>query len=140
MIFAGELLKEARQFIEDGMSPQIIINGFWKALQIAREKLSECAIKINDKSEEEKRNLLLRCAKTSLCSKLIANYREFFSKMIVEAVEKLEGYKDKDLIDIKHVTGGSITDSFLVDVIALKKVFLMQVLNNNQKNLKMQKL
>ena len=30
--------------------------------------------------------------------------------MIVEAVEKLEGFKDKDLIVIKHVTGGSITD------------------------------
>ena len=123
MIFAGELLKEAKQFIEDGMSPQIIINGYWKALQFALKKLEECAIKINDKSEEEKRNLLLKCAQTSLNSKLIANYKEFFSKMIVEAVEKLEGFKDKDLIGIKHVTGGSITDSFLVDGVAFKKSF-----------------
>ena len=38
MIFAGELLKEARQFIEDGMSPQIVINGYWTALQAARDK------------------------------------------------------------------------------------------------------
>jgi len=123
MIFAGELLKEAKQFIEDGMSPQIIINGYWRALQFAIKKLEECAITINDKSEEEKRNLLLRCAQTSLNSKLIANYKEFFSKMIVEAVEKLEGFKDKDLIGIKHVTGGSITDSFLVDGVAFKKSF-----------------
>ena len=123
MIFAGELLKEAKQFIEDGMSPQIIINGYWTALQAAREKLSECAVKINDKSEEDKKNLLLRCAQTSLNSKLIANYKEFFSKMIVEAVEKLEGFKDKDLIGIKQVTGGSITDSFLVDGVAFKKSF-----------------
>ena len=123
MIFAGELLKEAKQFIQDGISPQIIINGYWKALQFALKKLEECAIKINDKSEEEKRNLLLRCAQTSLNSKLIANYKEFFSEMIVEAVEKLEGFKDKDLIGIKHVTGGSITDSFLVDGVAFKKSF-----------------
>ena len=123
MIFAGELLKEARQFIEDGMSPQIVINGYWTALQAAREKLRECAIQINDKSEEEKRNLLLRCAQTSLNSKLIANYKEFFSEMIVKAVEKLEGFKDKDLIGIKHVTGGSITDSLLVDGVAFKKSF-----------------
>ena len=40
MIFAGELLKEAKQFIEDGMSPQIIINGFWKALQFAKKKFN----------------------------------------------------------------------------------------------------
>ena len=123
MIFAGELLKEAKQFIEDGMSPQIIINGYWKALQFAKQKLEECAITINEKSEEEKRNLLLKCAETSLNSKLIANYKEFFSKMIVDAVEKLEGFKDKDLIGIKHVTGGSITDSFLVDGVAFKKSF-----------------
>ena len=123
MIFAGELLKEAKQFIEDGMSPQIIINGYWKALQFAKQKLEESAITINEKSEEEKRNLLLKCAETSLNSKLIANYKEFFSKMIVDAVEKLEGFKDKDLIGIKHVTGGSITDSFLVDGVAFKKSF-----------------
>ena len=123
MIFAGELLKEAKQFINDGISPQIIINGYWKALQLARKRLEECAITINDKSEDEKKNLLLRCAQTSLNSKLIANYKEFFSKMVVEAVEKLEGYKDKDLIGIKHVTGGSITDSLLIDGVAFKKSF-----------------
>ena len=123
MIFAGELLKEAKQFIEDGISPQIIINGFWRGLQLALKKLSECAITINEKSEEEKRNLLLKCAETSLNSKLIANNKEFFSKMIVEAVEKLEGFKDKDLIGIKHITGGSITDSLLIDGVAFKKSF-----------------
>ena len=123
MILSGELLKEAKQFIEDGMSPQVIINGYWTALNFAKEKLGECAVTIDDKSEEEKRNLLLRCAQTSLNSKLIAKDKEFFSKMIVEAVEKLEGFKDKDLIGIKHVTGGSITDSFLVDGVAFKKSF-----------------
>ena len=123
MIFAGELLKEAKQFIQDGISPQIIINGFWKGLQLALKKLEECAVKINDKSEEEKRNLLLKCAETSLNSKLIASNKEFFSKMIVEAVEKLEGFKDKDLIGIKHITGGSITDSLLIDGVAFKKSF-----------------
>ena len=64
MIFAGELLKEAKQFIQDGISPQIIINGYWKALQFAKQKLEESAITINEKSEEEKRNLLLKCAET----------------------------------------------------------------------------
>jgi T-complex protein 1 subunit eta len=43
--------------------------------------------------------------------------------MIVNAVEKLDDYLDKDLIGIKHVTGGSITDSFLVDGVAFKKTF-----------------
>ena len=123
MLFSGELLKEAKQFIEDGMSPQVIINGFWKALNYAREKLKESAQNIKDKTPEEKRTMLLKCAETSLNSKLIANNKSFFAEMIVTAVEKLEGYMDKDLIGIKHVTGGSITDSFLVEGVSFPKSF-----------------
>lgn len=123
MLLAGELLKEAKQFILDGMKSQNIINGYWIALKAAREKLSELAYTIDDKSHEEKRNLLLRCAQTSLNSKLIANYKEYFSEMIVKAVEILDDYLDKNLIGIKHVTGGSITDSFLVEGVAFKKTF-----------------
>jgi len=44
--------------------------------------------------------------------------------MAVAAVEKLDkNILDKDLIGIKLVTGGSITDSFLVDGVAFKKTF-----------------
>ncbi|MCQ2820898.1 MAG: T-complex protein 1 subunit eta [archaeon] len=123
MIFSGELLKEAKQFIEDGMSPQVIINGFWKALCFAREKLKSAATSIKDADPETKRDMLLKCAETALNSKLIANKKDFFAKMIVKAVEKLEGYLDKDLIGIKHVTGGSVDDSFLVEGVAFSKSF-----------------
>jgi T-complex protein 1 subunit eta len=123
MIFSGELLREAKSFIEDGMHSSVIINGYWSALTVAREKLKELSFNIDDKSPEEKRNLLLKCAQTSLNSKLIANYKEFFAEMVVNAVERLEDYMDKDLIGMKHVTGGSITDSLLVDGVAFKKTF-----------------
>ena len=93
------------------------------------------AVKINDKSEEEKNNLLYRYTQTFLNSKIIANYKEFLSEMILEAKEKLEECKDKDLIGIKHTIRGYITDSFLVYGVAFKKVSLMHVLSNNRKNL-----
>ncbi len=68
--------------------------------------------------------MLKNCAKTSLNSKLLASYRDFFSEMAVSAVEKLDtNILDKDLIGIKLVTGGSISDSFLVDGVAFKKTF-----------------
>ena len=88
MLLAGELLKEAKQFIEDGISPQVIINGYWKALLKAREKLMESSINIEGKSQEEKRNLLVKCAQTSLNSKLIANYKEFFNSINNHFTEK----------------------------------------------------
>lgn len=122
-IFSGELLKEAKNFIEDGMHPQVIIGGYWHALNVAREKIKQLSVSIDNKSASEKRDLLLKCAQTSLNSKLIANYREFFSEIIVSAVERLEDYMDKSLIGIKHCTGGSITDSLLVDGVAFKKTF-----------------
>jgi len=43
--------------------------------------------------------------------------------MVVDAVEKLEDYMDKSLIGIKHITGGSVQESFLVDGVAFKKTF-----------------
>ena len=122
-LFSSELLKEAKQFIEDGMHSQIIISGFYKAHNVTREKLKELAYGIDEKSVEEKRNLLIKCAQTSLNSKLIAGYKEFFSEIVVTAVEHLEDYLDKSLIGIKHVSGGSITDTMLIDGVAFKKTF-----------------
>ena len=60
---------------------------------------------------------------TSLNSKLINTQREFFADMVVEAVTVLDEDLDKDLIGVKQITGGSVTDSFLVDGVAFKKTF-----------------
>jgi len=123
-LLAGELMKEAKEFIEDKMAPNTIIKGYREALQIALDKIKEMAITISDKQPEEKREILKKCGATSLNSKLLANYRDFFSEMVVSAVEKLDtDLLDKDLIGVKLVTGGSITDSFLVDGVAFKKTF-----------------
>lgn len=54
----------------------------------------------------------------------LANTKKFFSELVVSAVEKLDpNILDRDLIGIKNVTGGSVTDSFLVDGVAFKKTF-----------------
>ena len=68
--------------------------------------------------------MLLRCAQTSLNSKLLSHYKEFFAEMVVKAVEKLDkNLLDKDLIGIKQVLGGSIKESQLIDGVAFKKTF-----------------
>lgn len=56
-------------------------------------------------------------------SKIISKYKEFFSEMVVQAVEHLEEDLDKNFIGIKKITGGSVTDSFLVEGVAFKKTF-----------------
>ncbi len=90
-------------------------------LCIARTR--EISLKIHDKSIEEKRDLLLKCAMTSLNSKIIARQKEFFGNMVVDAVMKLSDDLNKSDIGIKKITGGSVTDSFLVEGVCFKKTF-----------------
>jgi T-complex protein 1 subunit eta len=123
-MLAGELMRMSKDFIEEGMAPQIIIKGYREALRLAQAKLEDIAITISDKTNEERRDILKKCAATSLNSKLLANYKEFFSEMVVAAVETLDkDLLDRDLIGVKLVTGGSITDSTLVTGVAFKKTF-----------------
>lgn len=123
VLLAGELLKESKQFIEEGMHSQIIIKGYREAMKQCIERLKEVSVRIGDKSAEERRDLLKKCAQTSLNSKIISKYKDFFSEMVVNAVEHLESDLDKSFIGIKKVTGGSVTDSFLVEGVAFKKTF-----------------
>ena len=62
VLFAGELLKESKQFIEEGMHSQVIIKGYREAANKCLERLREISIKIGDKSPEEKREMLKMCA------------------------------------------------------------------------------
>jgi len=124
MVLAGELLKESKHFIDDGMHPQIIIRGFRYALTKILNKINDFSVEINGKDNKEIRNMLIKCAETALNSKLLSNYKIHFAEIVVTAVEKLDSnLLDKDLIGIKSITGGSVTDSFLVDGVAFKKTF-----------------
>lgn len=78
-LLAGELLKESKYFIEEGMHPQIVTKGYKEALKLALDFLNQNAYSVVDKNESEKRDMLLKCAQTSLNSKLLAHYKEFFS-------------------------------------------------------------
>lgn len=123
VVIAGELLKECKALIDEGIHPQIIIKGFRQACNMAKQRIRELAVDVGAKSAEDRRTLLERCAATSLNSKLVSTHGEFFAKMVVEAVMKLDEDLDLNLIGMKKETGGSLTDSFLVDGVAFKKTF-----------------
>ncbi len=123
VIYASELLLTAKRFIEEGMNPQFIIKCFKMANAFIVEELHKLSVSFAE-DNKEKRNMLLKCAETSLNSKLLSHYKEFFAEMIVSAVEKLDlQIQDKNLIGIKEVIGGSVTDSILIDGVAFKKTF-----------------
>lgn len=123
VLMAGELLKQAKTFIDEGMHSQIIIKGYREALKLCLQRIKEISVKIGDKSPAEKRDLLLKCAMTSMNSKIISKQKEFFAEMVVDAVEHLNENQDKLDIGIKKVTGGSVTDSLLVKGVCFRKTF-----------------
>lgn len=57
-----------------------------------------------------------KCATTALNSKLIAGQKEFFSKMVVEAVMSLDELLPLKNIGIKKVQGGALEVGFLCSV------------------------
>lgn len=99
------------------------MRGFRKASELAISKLDELAIDLSTKPDQEKFDLLKKCAETALCSKLVNKEKSFFADMVVRAVLTLDASAAVNMIGIKKVTGGALGDSMLVDGVAFKKTF-----------------
>jgi len=124
VVLAGELLKEAKNFLEDGLVAPQIIKGYRTACNLAVQKLLDMAVDLKNKSPEEKRSMLIKCAETTLNSKLVADYKIFFAEMSVAAVAMLgEDFSLMSTVGMKKITGGSVTDTLLINGVAFKKCF-----------------
>lgn len=124
VILAGELLKRLKPFIEEGVHPRIIVRAVRTASRLAVDRVKELSVRIDNKSPDEQRELLRKCAATAMSSKLIHQQKDHFSKMVVDAVLSLDApLLPLDMIGIKKVSGGALEDSFLVAGVAFKKTF-----------------
>jgi len=121
VVLAGEILKEIKEHVEQGVSSQIIIKGLRRASMMAVNKIKEIAI---DTNESNRRETLGKLAATAMTSKLIKRNTEFFTKMVVDAVLSLDQDDlNEKLIGVKKIPGGSLTDSLFVNGVAFKKTF-----------------
>eukprot|EP00667_Euglena_gracilis_P007729 EG_transcript_7809 len=136
VLLAGEFMRNAKELLEDGVAPQVIIKAYRQACNLAVARLQAIAQVPAADTPELMRENLLKCAITSLNSKLISTHGVqwseggvaltggvFFGRMAVDAVEHLDDDMDLSLIGIKKVQGGSLADSFLVEGVAFKKTF-----------------
>ncbi|XP_076843641.1 T-complex protein 1 subunit eta [Brachyhypopomus gauderio] len=122
-LLAAEFLKQLKPYVEEGLHPQTIIRAFRTATQLAVKKIKEIAVTIKKDDKQEHRQLLEKCAATALNSKLIAGQKDFFSKMVVDAVMMLDELLPLKMIGTKKVQGGALEDSQLVAGVAFKKTF-----------------
>jgi|EP00670_Eutreptiella_braarudii_P005943 T-complex protein 1 subunit eta len=137
VLLAGEFLRNAKDLLEDGVAPQVIIKAYRQACNLAIAKLLAMAKVPSADTPALLKENLLKCAMTSLNSKLISSHGvewstegavsmtggEFFGRMAVNAVDALDENMDLSLIGVKKVQGGSLSDSIFVEGVAFKKTF-----------------
>ena len=123
VLLAGSFLKESKSFVEDGVHPQIIIRALRKATSLALARLNELAVHVKKEDKGEMRALLEKCAATTLSSKMVAQQKGFFSKLVVDAVLSLDVLLPLNMIGMKKVQGGALEDSELVAGVAFRKTF-----------------
>jgi thermosome len=122
-VLTGELLAKAEELLDQNIHPTIIIEGFKKASEKAREILEKIAIPVSIKDDE----VLLNVAMTAMGSKGIAAAREHFAKLAVEAVKQVAEEKDGklradiDLIKILKKHGKSLEETELVRGMVIDK-------------------
>ena len=119
-VLCGELLREGEKLINQKIAPQIIISGFRQARDKALATLKTIAFD-NSKNKESFRQDLLNIAKTTLSSKLLTHEKDFFSRIVVDAVLRFQDTPNLESIKIIKKHGGCLKDSFLADGLLLEK-------------------
>lgn len=119
-VLAGELLREADKLVQAKIHPQIIIQGWRKAREVAKKVLIDNAFD-NFDDEEAFAKDLKNIALTTLSSKLLKTEREQFAQLAVDAVLRLKGSGNMDYIKIIKKPGGTLGDSYLADGLVLQK-------------------
>lgn len=123
VVMAGALLEKAESLIDNEIHSVIIAEGYKKAQRQATKLLSDIAEKIDPKD----RNVLDRIAKTAMQTKLVSIEATDLAKVVVDAILLILEEKDGshkvslDNIKVEKKTGGSISDSQLVNGIVLDK-------------------
>ena len=77
VVIAGEILKEMKEHVEQGVSSQILIKGLRRAGMLSVQKVREIAV---DTMEGNQRETLRKLAATAMSSKLIHRNSDFFTK------------------------------------------------------------
>lgn len=122
-VLAGELLKVAEDLISQKIHPQTIIAGFRQAVDIAAETLQKEGTFDNSADPGAFRETLLNIARTTLSSKVVLHDKDHFANLCVNAVMRLEGSTNIEMVQIIKKTGGTMLDSYLEEGFILEKSF-----------------
>ena len=121
VLIIGELLKQADRYIQEGLHPRIVCEGFEKAKDIALKVLDNLKIPTtaSETNPHQQRELLVHVAKTSLATKLSGEMADILTDIVVDAVLTIakgspDQLVDLHMIEIMEMQHKSDTDSKLI--------------------------
>lgn len=123
VVIAGELLKKAEELLDQNIHPTVITAGYRKAAEHASKILEKMGTKISSTDEK----LLKQIAITTMSSKGSEAKGEKLAEICVKAVKQIieesngKFEADIDNIKVEKKTGGSSSDSQLINGIVLDK-------------------
>jgi len=124
VVLGGELLKKAEDLLEQELHPAVIALGYRLASEQAIKVLDSIAIDIAIADEAE----LKKVAETAITGKSAEASREFLAEIAIKAVKAIteedsEGKKvvDVDNINVEKKVGGRMSETELVQGMALDK-------------------
>ncbi len=123
VVLSGELLRKAEELLEQNIHPTVVVSGYRKALEKAKETLEKIAIPV----DLEDRETLKKVALTSMGSKAVGVAKEHLAEIAIDAVKQItEKRGERHVADIDNVQmikkeGKSLFDTELVRGIVLDK-------------------
>ncbi|MHA1311444.1 MAG: thermosome subunit beta [Candidatus Helarchaeota archaeon] len=137
-ILAGELLKLSEDLLDQGIHPTTIVSGLKKGGDKAREIVEQIAIEVDINDKE----ILKKCAKTSMNSKSISMGKDYFADIAVDAVDQIKEKRgdkwvvDIDQIQIQKKQGKSVMDTELIKGIIIDKEVVHSAMPKKVENAK----
>ncbi len=123
VVLTGELLKKAEALLTKEVHPTIIVDGYKQASEKALKFLDDIALEVSPTDKE----MLKKVAMTSMASKIVSENSDYLADLAVEAILKVaekdgKVFKvDLDDIDVEKKTGASLTETNLIEGIAIEK-------------------
>lgn len=138
VVIAGELLKKGDELLGKKIHGTKIVSGYKKAARVAIQSLDDIIVS----TTPDDRDILIKIANTALNSKSVHMAKDVIANISVDAITKImektsSGYTaDLDNIKILQKQGKKLSDSYLMEGIAIDKEVLHQSMPRDMEDAK----